>query len=136
MSERSVELVEKAYDAFGAGEVPAMRALFAEDFELDISGHPIPDFPNRGRGFEHLLAFLSTYLSGFNDYELEVRELRDAGGEVAALLHDRARVGESGAVIERDLAHVWTIDDGLVVRLQAFTEDEAALAAAGIGAGA
>jgi hypothetical protein len=74
---------------------------------------------------------LPTYLAGFSDYKLKVAELVETSDDrVLALLHDTARLGD--ATVERDVAHIWTLDGGIPIRLQAFDSHEAALEAAGL----
>ena len=77
-----------------------------------------------------MFRFFATYLSGYSEYELTVIELLQADDVVIALVHDKAKLGD--ATVERDLAHIWTIDGGRPVRVQAFTTHEAALKAAGL----
>ena len=43
-------------------------------------------------------------------------ELLQADDVVVALLHDKAKLGD--ATVERDLAHIWTMDGGRVVRIR------------------
>ena len=130
MSEENVEVVRRVYDAFDRRDLETIAEIISDDFELDISAHPIPDFPNTGVGRDHMFRFFATYLSGFSEYELTVTELLQADDVVVALVHDKAKLGD--ATVERDLAHIWTIDGGRVVRFQAFTTHEAALEAAGL----
>ena len=130
MSDENTEIVRRGYDAFDRRDLEALGEIISDDFELDISSHPIPDFPNTGVGRDHLFRFFATYLSGFSEYEITVTELLQADDVVVALLHDKAKLGD--ATVERDLAHIWTIDGGRVVRFQAFTTHEAALEAAGL----
>jgi ketosteroid isomerase-like protein len=119
MSRENVKLVRRAYDAFERLDVDAVVGLVTDDFEFDISAHPVPDFPNRGRGADHMRRFFGTYLSGFTAYQVEVTEMVEREDTVVAALHDTASLGT--AVVERDFAHVWTFRDGVPMRLQAFT---------------
>jgi ketosteroid isomerase-like protein len=130
MSEENADIVRRGYDAFDRRDLETLAEIVSDDFELDISSHPIPDFPNTGVGRDHLFRFFATYLSGFSEYEITVTELVQAGDMVVALLHDKAKLGN--ATVERDLAHIWTINSGRAVRVQAFTTHEAALEAAGL----
>ena len=124
--------MERGYAAFGRRDVPAIVELLSEDFELDISGHPVPDFPDYGVGAKHFVDFLATYLAGFDDYTLQIVRLIEAGDEIVALLHDSARIRGSEAIVERDLAHVWTVRAAKLRRLRAYNAHEYALEAVGL----
>jgi ketosteroid isomerase-like protein len=130
MSQENVEIVQQVYEAFARRDFAAVLGLCSADFELDITAHPIPDFPNVGTGGEHLMRFFATYLEGFSDYTVVVTEIIDAGDKVMAECHDTARLGPG--VVERDFAHVWTLDAGRIVRLEAFKTADEALEAAGL----
>ena len=130
MSQENVELVSRAYEAFDRRDFETVVGLVSPDFVLDISAHPIPDFPNVGTGTEHMMAFFETYLAGFSDYAMEPTKVIDENDKVVAACHDTARLGPG--VVERDFAHVWTITAGKLVRLQAFKTTEEALQAAGL----
>jgi ketosteroid isomerase-like protein len=130
MSQENVEIVRTAYEAFDRLDMEAIAGLISDDFELDISMHPIPDFPNRGIGKDHLMRFFATYLAGFSDYKVTVMELIENGEQVVAFCRDSASLGD--AIVERDFAHTWTLQDRKAVRVQAFTTHIAALEAAGL----
>jgi len=132
MSQENVEVVERGYQAFERRDVPAMVELLSEDFELDISGHPVPDLPDHGVGAEHFVDFMATYLAGFDDYALQIMRLLEAGDEIVALLHDSAHIHSSESIVERDLAHVWTVRAGKLRRLRAYNAHAHALEAVGV----
>jgi len=106
----NVEVVRRVVEAQQRGE-PLTGAL-DPNIEWDISAYPLPDFPDRGKGRESFLNHLSHYLGGWNDYEATIRELLEAGSEVVSIMHERAKLRASDAVLERDLSTVWTITDG------------------------
>ena len=130
MSQENLEIVRTAYEAFGRRDTEAMLDLISDDFALDLSKHPIPDFPNVGTGPEHLTRFLATYIAGFSDYTLEATRLLEARSQVVAACHDTAHLGP--ALVRRDLAHVWTISEGKIARVQVFPTIGEALQAAGM----
>jgi|SRR6476646_7976573 ketosteroid isomerase-like protein len=130
MSQENVEIVRRAYEAFDRRDFETVLGLGSPDFELDISAHPIPDFPNVGTGTEHMAGFFATYLAGFSDYTMDVTEVIDGEDKVVALCHDTARLGPG--VVERDFAHLWTVSAGSLVRLQVFKTADEALEATGL----
>ena len=43
-----MEVVRRVFGAFDRRDLEAIAEIISDDFELDISAHPIPDFPTLG----------------------------------------------------------------------------------------
>jgi ketosteroid isomerase-like protein len=109
MSQENVEVAREAYARFQAGD-PEWSDWVHPEIEWDFSGNPLADLPNRGRGRDALLKeVIETYFSGWIDYEGEITETIDAGDDVVVRIHERVRMRDSDAVLERELTHVWTV---------------------------
>jgi ketosteroid isomerase-like protein len=134
MSQENVELVRRSTELWFCGDLDAWVETIDPDIGWDISTHPLPDVPNHGRGREAFLTdMLGTYLSGWNDYSAELKELVDAGGDqVAVVLHETAKMRETGVTLDRDLVHLWTVRDGRGSFLRVFRTKAEALEAAGL----
>jgi ketosteroid isomerase-like protein len=135
MSQENVEIVRQAFEQWqqGGKTLDAIPVEFyAEDVEWDQSTYPLVDFPDRGAGRDNLLDALATYLSGWTSYQAEPTEFIDAGENVFTVLHEKAGIGDSGAIVERDLFHVWTLSNGRCVKWQTFQTRDEALEAAGL----
>jgi ketosteroid isomerase-like protein len=135
MSEENVEIVRRAFEEWqrGGGTPDAIPVeVYAEDVEWDQSTYPVVDLPDRGVGRDKLLDALANYFSGWTSYRAEATEFIDAGENVISVLHERASIGDSDVLVERDLFHVWTLREGLCVKWQTFETREQALEAAGL----
>jgi len=132
VSLQTVELVGRVFDQRLEPGDPEWAALFDPDAGWDLSAYPLPDFPDTGSGRDALTGHLGTYLSGWNDYESPVLEMLDGGEEVVVVLHERARMRTSGAVLERELHQVFTVGRGTITRFRVFETRHQALAAAGL----
>jgi ketosteroid isomerase-like protein len=131
MSQENVEVAREAYTRFQAGD-PAWSDWVHPEIEWDFSGNPLADLPNRGRGRDALLKeVIETYFSGWIDYHGEITETVDAGDDVVVMIHERVRMRDSDAVLERDLAHVWTIRDRQWVYWRIYPDWDSALEAVG-----
>ena len=132
MSQENVEVVGRSTELWLRGEYDAWIETIDPDVGWDISTHPLPDVPNRGRGREALVTdMLATYLSGWTDYSAEIKELVDAGSDqVIMVLHETAKMGGTGVVIDRDLVQLWTVRDGRGTFLRVFQTKAEALEAA------
>ena len=132
MSQENVEVVGRSTELWLRGEYDAWIETIDPDVGWDISTHPLPDVPNRGRGREALMTdMLATYLSGWTDYSAEIKELVDPGSDqVIMVLHETAKMGGTGVVIDRDLVQLWTVRDGRGTFLRVFQTKAEALEAA------
>jgi ketosteroid isomerase-like protein len=75
---------------------------------------------------------IATYVSGWNDYTAEIKEVSEAGDEVILVLHETATMRDTGVPLERDLVQLWTVRDGRGVLLRVFRTKHEALEAAGL----
>ena len=74
MSEESVEVMRRSFDLWRSGEADAWLETLDPNIGWDISTHPLPDVPNRGRGRDAFVTnMMATYVSGWNDYSAELR---------------------------------------------------------------
>jgi ketosteroid isomerase-like protein len=132
VSEENVENARDAFDRFQAGDA-GWADLLHPDVEWDIAAHPLPDVPNRGRGRDDLLSkVFATYLGGWLDYRSELKEIIDAREDVVLVLHETARLRDSGATLDRDIVQVWTVSGRMWVFFRVFPTKAQALEAVGL----
>ena len=125
MSRENVEVVQKLYDALSGRDLFSVLHLIAPDIELRTTVETY-------RGVEGIEAFMAEVERTFEDYTATAGKIADAGDRVVVEVHQRGRGRESGIDIDHTFTHVWTLDDGLVTSLRAFTDRSEALEAAGL----
>ncbi len=129
MSQTNVDNLSRAYERFIAtGE---FSGDFAPDFVWDMS--TFQGWPERQtyEGVEGAREFMADWLEAWEDWQLEVEELLDAGDDVVALLRQRGRSKATGLLVDMEFAQVWTFRDGAQARMRMFASREEALEAAG-----
>ncbi len=133
MSAETVEVMRRSFDFWRSGAVNAWLETLDPDIGWDISAHPLPDVPNHGRGRDAFVTtMLATYVSGWNDYSAELKELIDAGDEVVAVVHETATMRDTGVPLDRDLVQLWNVRDGRATFLSVFRTKAEAIEAAGL----
>ena len=69
----------------------------------------------------------------YDDWEQDVKELVDAGtNQVVVITRQRGRLRDSDSWVDLEAAHVYTLDDGLLVRADVYGSRAEALKAAGL----
>jgi ketosteroid isomerase-like protein len=124
MSQESVELVRRIYEAWDRGE--SARDLIAEDMEYVNPSYAVE--PGTRHGRKSLGLVRDTY----EDFELKIERIIDAGDETVVLAHYTASGPISGVPVAGEHGYVWTVRDGLAVRFQWFQSHREALEAAGL----
>jgi ketosteroid isomerase-like protein len=132
VSLENTEVVKRGQEARSAGRIVEWIDTLDPNIEWDITKHPMPDFPLTGRGRREFVAHVTRYWSRWNDYGQTVQKTFDVGDDVVVILHETARLRNCDEQIERDVATIWTIENGKRVRFRAFEKPDDALQAAGL----
>jgi ketosteroid isomerase-like protein len=130
MSLENVEVVRHWFELLDRGDTEAMMRYVDPAIET-IEG---PELPGASSYVGHagLAAAYEHWTSQFDDFRMELTEVIDAGSDVVAVTRHRGTGRASGAAVEAVIAYVFTVDDGMLVRLCIFATKAHALEAAGL----
>jgi ketosteroid isomerase-like protein len=130
MSLENVEIVRRAFDAFGRGDTPALLAMVSFDVVVRQTP-PIPDARTyHGReGFQQVIA---DWTEVFDGVVMRVDELIDGEDKVLTRVHQTARGAGSAAPVDFDTWFVWAVESEVIVRRDMFNDKSEALEAAGL----
>jgi ketosteroid isomerase-like protein len=124
MSQENVELVRHIYDAWDRKE--SARDFIAADMEYVNPSYAVE--PGTRHGRKSLAVVRDTY----EDFEIKIERIIDAGDETVVLAHYTASGPVSGVPVAGEHGYVWTVRDGLAVRFQWFRSHREAVEAAGL----
>ena len=71
-------------------------------------------------------------MEAWEDWELELEALHDAGDRVVALVHQRGTSKAAGMPVEMSFAQVFTLRDGKQSRMEMYSDRDEAFAATGL----
>lgn len=111
----SIEIVENAYRAFAAGNIPAVL----EVFDRSISWTDMEGFPTGGTyvGAEAILNGVFIRLGmEWNDFQAVPDEFLDAGQTIVALGNYTGTFKTTGKSMRVPFAHVWGLRDDKIVK--------------------
>lgn len=125
MSQRktNAQLVHCIYEAFGQGDHSEVLAYFSPTIEWFAADHsPLADqSPYRGLAAVREGVFLRIAAS-FARLAVRVDEFFEAGDKVVALGYYDGVRKDNGKALRAQVAHIWTLADGKVVRFQQYVD--------------
>jgi ketosteroid isomerase-like protein len=124
MDHPNIDLVRGLYGAFMAGDAERLRAAFAPDVRLDVSG-----FDRTAGSYDGVDAVLGYFFADdhMDDYGLEVVDMLVSDERVAVIAKSSGRRGDR--TIVNDFVQVIRLVDGKVVKIRNYSWDQRAVAA-------
>jgi uncharacterized protein len=122
-----VARLKEAYVALGEGDQSAAIAMLAPDCEWYESAE-LPGV-DAVRGREAIAGFLDDFLDPWERFEQVVEDVVVHGDRIGLVIHLTAVGRASGVELDTRYAHVWTMRDGLGVRVDAYRDPAAARSA-------
>ena len=117
----NAELIRSGYNAFAAGDVATVLALFGEDITWQISGRS----PIAGTytGHAEVIGFFGALgARSAGTFALDVQNILDSGdGTVVVLV--TARAERNGARLTAEAVHVWRVEDGMATGFRDYVHD-------------
>jgi ketosteroid isomerase-like protein len=130
MSQDNMESIERFFELYNRREIDAWVEMLAPDLEWHIDPEDPDTTIHRGpeAAKRHVL-----YWAELMNTTVEVREIFEASDDQAVAWTRVETRGElSGAAAGQDLAFIFKLRDGLVVRIQETQDKREALEAAGV----
>ena len=127
MSQENVEIVRQALSEFDNTLV--LSESFAADFIWETPGPS----PFKYHGWSGFFDFFNEWVDAYDDWEQEIEDVLDCGGNrVVVLARQRGRLRGTQDWVELYYGLIYTVEDGLIRRVQVYETPEEALEAAGL----
>jgi ketosteroid isomerase-like protein len=132
MSQENVEIVRRGY-AHRQARGDFLAEVLAPDYVWDMSHFRGWPEQQTYKGIEEARRFIREWTAAFDDWEIEVVALHDAGGDkVVGVLRQRGRSKTTGVPVDMLYAQVFTIRDGEQTRMEMYADPDEALKAVGL----
>jgi ketosteroid isomerase-like protein len=127
VSGENAAIVRRVFDAYLRGDEDAMFALTATD--IVVTQFPDQIDVRDYHGHEGLREVMADWIGTWEDWSIELLQAREVGGVVLATALQRGRGRASGAPMQTEVAFLFTVRDGVIVRWRMFRSEHEALAA-------
>ena len=128
MSEETVEIVRRAfaYEVYGVGDRAEAEAIFDPNFVMNVTEEG-PSY-----GLDAMQSKWERWTSAWDELKVTMEEIIDAGDQVVVVAYHQGRGRGSGLEVGNRFYELYTLRDGMVVRVDEFTDRAEALEAAGL----
>jgi ketosteroid isomerase-like protein len=139
MTAPDIETFRHGYEAinraYRSGEMDELRLLLEENWDPDVVLQPagvLPDSEKRPhRGHDAFLSFLANQMEAFSEMWIQPEEFIELGDRLVVPYRMGGQARHTGIEVEFAFAHVFTIRDEKVVRLDVYKSKAEALEAVG-----
>ena len=131
MTDQNIEAIRCIYEEWGRGNFTPKFDLYSPDLEWGWSDE-FPDIHGVHREPESRSDRMLEWLRQWEDFHIQAEEYISAGEVVVVLCRTMGRGKVSGAVVDSQGGHVWTMRTGRAGRLEIFSSRSQALKAAGL----
>ena len=133
MSRENVEVVRRGWEAWIGGDVDALFEIFHPAVEWDTTNYEGWPEDEVYRGHDGLRRFFEEWRASWDRYETGVEEYIDAGGDrVLVLCWQRGFGSDSQVPVQMEYAQLCAVQDGLVRRMDVYSDRSEALEAVGL----
>lgn len=125
-----MERLRAGYEALDRGDIAPVRDFLHPEAEM----HDRPEIPDATtyRGWDGIVHSIRASQETFDDFHFLPQEFHEHGEHIVVFIKMTGTGRVSGVPVEERIAHLWTVRDGVGVKLQAYTDPADALEAAGL----
>jgi ketosteroid isomerase-like protein len=132
MSQETIEIITRMYRAWNAGDMDALADVF--DAEVEVRPALSTFLASTVyRGHDGVAAWYADTFEPWARITAEPQRFVDAGERTLVVVGLRARVPGGNVDLDAEIAHVVTIRDARIVKLDGYDAPEAAFSAVGLG---
>lgn len=126
--QRNLDVVRRAYEAFGKGDLPTLLSLLDDQVEWRAPGPP--ELPTSGvrRGPQEVAQFFAAIVQTFDTLRFEPKNFVADGDRVVVLGSETTRIKATGKVLDMSWAHAFVVRNGKIVDFEDYFDTAAAVA--------
>jgi uncharacterized protein len=131
MSRENVDTTRRGYEALDRGGVEAMLAFIDPDCVMDVPPDVSPE-PQVLHGHDDIRRWFKSAYEALEEIRIEPEKFIEAGECVVVPVRMIGRGRGSGIEAEQRVTQVWTLQNGLAVRMNSYADEESARKAVGL----
>jgi ketosteroid isomerase-like protein len=117
---QEVEVVNKMFQAFGAGNMEALKLTLSDSTVWNYNGSKLIPYSGTYKGKEEVVEFIGNIVSNVDILDFKVEQIISNGKTVVVLGSEKQKVKKNGNILEQKWVQVYTVEDGLISKMEEF----------------
>jgi ketosteroid isomerase-like protein len=117
---QEVEVVNKMFQAFGAGNIEALKLTLSDSTVWNYNGSKLIPYSGTYKGKEEVVEFIGNIVSNVDILDFKVEQIISNGKTVVVLGSEKQKVKKNGNILEQKWVQVYTVEDGLISKMEEF----------------
>jgi ketosteroid isomerase-like protein len=126
MSQQSVEILRRCFEAFNSGDMGRILTFTHPDFEAVVPPELSAE-PDTYRGHDGIRRYFQSFEDAFDEIRFRLERFWDVDDSVVVAARVTAKGRQTAISVEQDVAQVWTFRDGKAIRIRAYASLSEAL---------
>jgi ketosteroid isomerase-like protein len=126
----NAEIVKAAFAAYDRGDIDEVLRLCHEDIEV-VQAEEVPGVTGRQHGHAGVLEAFALWPEQWDDFRIEILDIRELGEHVVVTTRQRGRGRGSGVEVETEFTFLLLVRDGRFAQWRIFMREADALEAIG-----
>jgi ketosteroid isomerase-like protein len=117
---QSVEVVNKMFQAFGTGNMKALKLTLSDSTIWNYYGSKLIPYSGTYKGKDEVVKFIGNIFSSVDILDFKVEQIISNGKTVVVLGSETQKVKKNGKILEQKWVQVYTVEHGLISKMEEF----------------
>ena len=117
---QEVEVVNKMFQAFGAGNMEALKRTLSDSTVWNYNGSELIPYSGTYKGKEEVVRFIGNIVSNVEILDFKVEQIIANGQTVVVLGSEKQKVKSNENILEQRWVQVYTVENGLISKMEEF----------------
>ncbi|AMA49701.1 MULTISPECIES: nuclear transport factor 2 family protein [Flavobacterium] len=117
---KEVEVVNKMLQAFGAGNMEALKLTLSDSTVWNYNGSNLIPYSGTYKGKNEVVKFIGNIVSNVEILDFKVEQILNNGNTVVVLGSEKQKIKQNGKILEQKWVQVYTVENGLITKMEEF----------------
>jgi hypothetical protein len=117
---REVEVVNKMLQAFGTGNMEALKLTLSDSTVWNYNGSSFIPYSGTYKGKEEVVKFIGNIVSNVDILDFKTEQIIANGKTVIVLGSEKQKIKKNATILEQKWVQVYNVENGLITKMEEY----------------